>query len=39
METEILASEYIGFVAATYVKHRVGPKWWSENAATEALLD
>jgi ubiquinone/menaquinone biosynthesis C-methylase UbiE len=38
METEILASEYIGFVAATYVKHRVGPKWWSENAATEALL-
>jgi ubiquinone/menaquinone biosynthesis C-methylase UbiE len=39
METEILASEYFGFVAATYVKHRVGPKWWSENAAVETLLD
>ena len=39
METEILTSQYFGFVAAGYVKKRIGPKWWSENAAAEILLD
>ena len=38
MEADILSSEYFGFVAATYVNHRLGPKWSSENAAVESLL-
>ena len=39
IETEILTSQYFGLVAASYVEHRIGPKWWLENAAAETLLE